>query len=445
MNNYLDQFRLYIADSLGLGNKIAEYSCNWVSYYLRMAPDLPEEREQSIEQFAIALSRRKPETHVQYAVEALQRYFLFIDLLERSIDPDTAAADNWQQRTAYLENQVREVLRLKHRSYKTEKSYISWLHRFFSFLCEHRGFPDSRQFSAADLRAFLGWLAAEQHVGSGTQNQAFNALLVLYRSVIQVDIDGLQSALRAKPKRRLPVVLSKPEVSTVFSLMSNPYRLMLQLIYAGGLRLEECLCLRIKDLDFENAMLTVRSGKGDKDRLTLFPPVLHEDVRHHIKSQREIWERDRREGNPGVAIPQAIARKYRGVDKDWNWFWLFPASGFCTDPRSSRKVRWHIHPSVLQRQVRKSLQDADISRPASVHSFRHSFATHLIEDGYDIRTVQELLGHNNLKTTMIYTHVAVRNKRGVRSPLEGVAACRRESPDRPDLYSGHSGAILEGI
>lgn len=327
---------------------------------------------------------------------------------------------------------TREIIKLKHRSYRTEKSYLGWLERFFRFLEEHRSIArrfgattvtgdrsDDRSspITADDLRAFLGFLAAEGSVSSGTQDQAFNALLLFFRYVLVKDVEGLCSVLRAKRRQRLPVVFTREEVALVLDALKNPYRLMAALIYGGGLRLEECLSLRIKDLDFENETLIVRAGKGDKDRLTLLPPVLFGDLGRHVHEIKLLWEEDRRLDEPGVKVPMGLDRKYPGVGKRWEWFWVFPARGFCTDQRTGERIRWHLHPSVLQKRVHTAIATAGICKPASVHTLRHSFATHLVEDGYDIRTVQELLGHSNVQTTMIYTHVAVRNKRGVRSPL----------------------------
>lgn len=341
---------------------------------------------------------------------------------------------------------TREIIKLKHRSYRTEKSYLAWMERFFRFLEEHRGIArrfgtggvtggrsDDRvsPITADDLRAFLGFLAAEGSVSSGTQDQAFNALLLFFRYVLVKDIEGLCSVLRAKKKRRLPVVFSREEVALVLDALKNPYRLMAALIYGGGLRLEECLSLRIKDLDFKNETLIVRAGKGDKDRLTLLPPVLFGDLARHVHEIRLLWEADRRLDEPGVKVPMGLDRKYPGVGKRWEWFWVFPARGFCTDPRTGERIRWHLHPSVLQKRVHTAITAAGICKPASVHTLRHSFATHLVEDGYDIRTVQELLGHSNVQTTMIYTHVAVRNKRGVRSPLSAFGGSVFTNPPDP--------------
>ena len=415
-----DDFRTYLCKQLGMDQRRADWSCYWVERFQHShGIPAPGNRDDSLNQFLAAVARNKPDHVVRYANEALQRWFLFLDVRGGS---GIAAGDSdwqqWREYTSGLTQRVREVLRLKHRAYRTEQTYLGWLSRFFTFLEEHRGFPGKGTIEADDLRAYLSWLAAAKQVSAGTQNQALNALLPLYRSILGVNIDGLDTTLRAKPVKRLPVVLTRQEIGALFEKLPMPYRLMVQLIYGGGLRLEECLSLRVKDLDFENAFLTVRYGKGNKDRVTLFPEVLHDTVRKHLKEQRLRWERDRRDGNPGVSVPQGLARKYTGLPVEWGWFWVFPASGFCTDPHTGQRVRWHLHPSVLQKQVKSALQVTGVAKHASVHTFRHSFATHLVEDGYDIRTVQDLLGHANLQTTMIYTHVAARNKLGVRSPIQ---------------------------
>jgi integrase len=276
----------------------------------------------------------------------------------------------------YLEK-TREILKLKHRSYRTEKSYLSWLTRFFRFLEEHRsitrrlgtaagtgGRLDDRvsPITADDLRAFLAFLAAEGSVSSGTQNQAFNALLLFFRYVLVKDIEGLCSVLRAKRKLRLPVVFTREEVARVFDALRNPYRLMAAMIYGGGLRLEECLSLRVKDLDFTNETLIVRSGKGDKDRLTLLPPVLFGDLKRHLHEIRRIWEEDRRLDAPGVKVPLGLDRKYQGVGKRWEWFWVFPARGFCTDPRTGAGIS--IHRYYRNGFTRRSSRRGSASRRA---------------------------------------------------------------------------------
>ncbi len=419
---HLDAFRAYLGKNLGLDDRRSEWSCYWVSRFMyQYGTPSPGQRDETLRSFLDSVSRKSADHVVQYALEAVQRWFLFLDVqCETTHTLSDKDHQQWRQYTSGLTQQVREVLRVKHRAYRTEQTYLGWLSRFFAFLEEHRGFPGKEAIDADDFRAYLSWLAAEKRVASSTQNQALNALLPLYRSVLAIDIDGLDTTLRAKPAKRLPVVFTREEVTSILRQMPMPYRLMVQIIYAGGLRLEECLSLRVKEIDFDNALLTVRYGKGNKDRVTLFPEILHADVRHHLQEQRLVWEKDRRNGKPGVAVPHSLARKYPALALEWGWFWVFPATGFCNDPFTGQRVRWHVHPSVLQKQVKSAIRAVGITKHASVHTFRHSFATHLVEDGYDVRTVQDLLGHANLQTTMIYTHVATRNKLGVRSPLRAV-------------------------
>jgi integron integrase len=268
------------------------------------------------------------------------------------------------------------------------------------------------------LRRFLTDLAVERRVSAATQQQAFNALLFFFRHVLHAPVSGLEETLRAKRPRRLPVVLSQAEVLSILRFLPEPFALMARLIYGAGLRLRECLELRVRDLEFEREALVVRSGKGDKDRTTLLPCSIHEQLKRHLLEVRRLYEEDRREHRPGVPLPQALSRKYPSAGKDWSWFWIFPSRRFSLEPRSREIFRYHVFPSSLQKKIRQAVLALGIPKNATVHSLRHSFATHLIEAGCDIRTIQDLLGHNQVQTTMIYTHVAARNKRGIASPLD---------------------------
>ena len=255
-------------------------------------------------------------------------------------------------------------------------------------------------------------------MSSSTQNQALNAIVFVYRHVFEKDIEDQINSVRARRKRRLPVVLTFKEATNIFDKMSGLYCLMAKLIYGCGLRLQECLSLRIKDVDIEQSIVIVRSGKGDKDRRTVLPESLKDELLHQISSVREIYEQDRKDNINGVYLPGALEKKYPNAGKEWGWFWLFPAKTLSIDPRSRIVRRHHQHPAALQRAFKEAVIKAGITKQASVHTLRHSFATHLLEKGYDIRTIQELLGHTNLQTTMIYTHVATKNILGVRSPLD---------------------------
>lgn len=316
--------------------------------------------------------------------------------------------DSWDRLTVAMMRRIR----LRHLSHATEKSYLGWLARFQGFLDR----PPT-DLGSADVEAFLTHLAVEGHVSPSTQNQAFSALLFLFRHVLHREMDV--NAVRARERRRLPVVLSQDEVHAVLARLPSRFAFMARFIYGAGLRLQECLELRIKDVDFERGLLTIRSGKGDKDRRTVLPESLRADWSDHVQEIRRLHEQDRGNDLPGVALPSALERKYPNAGKEWGWFWAFPADNVSTDPRSGVVRRHHQHPSAFQKHFKQAVKDAGITKPATIHTLRHSFATHLLEAGTDLRTIQELLGHKDVKTTMIYTHVATRNRLGVRSPLDG--------------------------
>ena len=271
---------------------------------------------------------------------------------------------------------------------------------------------------AAEIEAFLTHLAKDEHVSASTQNQAFNALLFLYRNVLQIDLPVPLQALRAKRAQHLPTVLSRGEVIQILNSMQGIHKLMAQLLYGCGLRLMECLRLRVKDIDFEQSQIVVRDGKGEKDRLTMLPATLVEPLKAQVSYVERLHARDLAEGFGSVELPFALARKYPNADKELAWQFVFPSNRLSTDPRNGITRRHHLDPSGLQRAVKAAVKLARINKPVSPHTFRHCFATHLLEAGYDIRTVQELLGHKDVKTTMIYTHVLNRGPKAVRSPLD---------------------------
>jgi len=304
------------------------------------------------------------------------------------------------------------MLRLKHFSYRTETSYVAWIKRLREFV---RG-KNPYLLVSQDVQNFLSYLAVERKVSASTQNQALNAIVFFFRNVLHKEITV--DALRAKGRRRLPVVLSREEVGKVISFLSMPYKLMCLLIYGSGMRLVECIRMRVKDIDIERKIIIVRSGKGDKDRVTLLPSSVVPMLQDHLQNIRQLYLEDRENDIHGVVLPEALERKYPLAGKEWGWFWVFPSSRLSVDPRGKIIRRHHLHPVNLQKAFKIALKNAGIFKGASVHSLRHSFATHLIEDGYDVRTVQELLGHKHLQTTMIYTHIAQRNILGVKSPLD---------------------------
>ena len=275
-----------------------------------------------------------------------------------------------------------------------------------------------RQMGEAEINAFLSHLATEERVSASTQNQALAALLFLYRTVLGGDVGNLEGVIRARKRQRLPVVLTVGEVRAVLHHLDGAEALVAKLLYGGGLRLMEALRLRIKDVDLEQRCITVRCGKGDKDRRTVLPSSLVEPLKGHMNEVQHQHQNDLSAGWGAVELPHALERKYRNAAREWGWQWLFPQGRRWRDPRQNIEGRHHLDPSLVQRAVRAAVQAAGISKPATCHTFRHSFATHLLEQGADIRTIQELLGHSDVKTTMIYTHVLNRGPSGVRSPAD---------------------------
>jgi integron integrase len=321
---------------------------------------------------------------------------------------------NFDQRSPHLLDQVRELIRIRHYSIRTEQAYLQWIHRFMTF--HHPRHP--REMGADEVSAFLSHLALERNVAASTQNQALNALLFLYRDVMRVQLPWLDHVQRAKKPQRLPVVLTRDEVRALLAQMQGTTWLMAALIYGGGLRLLECLRLRVKDIDFQYGQLVIRDAKGQKDRVTLLPRNLVEPLRTHLTRVQALHRSDLQEGYGRVYLPHALAQKYPSADREWGWQYVFPSTRRSLDPRTRIERRHHAPEDALQRALKYAVRRANIIKPASVHTLRHSFATHLLDSGYDIRTVQELLGHSDVKTTMIYTHVLNRGGKGVVSPLD---------------------------
>jgi integron integrase len=312
-------------------------------------------------------------------------------------------------------DKLQRLMRLEHLAYRTEKTYMAWAERFFAFTGPRASAP-----GADELRCFLSHLAVDRKVAAATQKQAFNALLYLFRNVLAVPIEGLECVVRAKLGKRLPVVLTLEEVKSVLNSMDGTDQSMATLIYGGGLRLDECLSLRVKDIDFNRSCLSIRHGKGNKDRETVLPTSLIGELQVHLRNVRALYESDRARNIEGVWLPDALAVKYAGAATEWGWFWVFPSVKLSIDPRSGTVTRYHVYPTSFQRAFKLAVARAGVLKHATVHTLRHSFATHLIEKGYDIRTIQELLGHSDVSTTMIYTHVASRNKLGVTSPADSL-------------------------
>ena len=333
---------------------------------------------------------------------------------QRPDSPAVCAAASDGRTNRRLIERFREAIRSRHYSRRTEKSYWYWIRHYIHF----HGKRHPAQLGAAEATAFLSWLATERDVAAATQNQALSALLFLYKQVLGQELPWLDGIAHAKRPVRLPTVLTEGEVARLLDMLRGVPRLMCALLYGAGLRQIECLSLRVKDLEFTYRQNLVRDGKGGKDRVTMLPENLLEPLREHLGRVRALRRQDLAEGYGEVSLPHALARKYPRVGYEWGWQFVFPSQNRSVDPANGVIRRHHVHPDTLSRNVKRAARAARIIEPVTCHALRHSFATHLLERGHDIRTVQELLGQSDVSTTMIYTHVMNRGARGVKSPLD---------------------------
>jgi len=313
-----------------------------------------------------------------------------------------------------LLDQVSEKIRLRHYSYQTERSYKHWIKQYILFC----GKIHPNLLNKTDINRFLTYLAQTRNVSAATQNLARNAVLFLYKYVLEKDIGYPQEFVIAKRSRKIPTVFSKNEVKTIIAHLDGTQALIAKLLYGTGMRISECLRLRVKDVDFDQNLIVIHNGKGDRDRVTMLPDSLRESLKQQIEKVNHLYKKDRKTNQPGVSIPYSIAKKYPNIEKTFAWYFLFPGSSISKDPVTSLLHRHHLHESNIQRAVKKAILKSGIQKQGSCHTLRHSFATHLLENGYDIRSVQELLGHKDVRTTMIYTHVMNKGPLKVRSPLD---------------------------
>jgi integron integrase len=313
-----------------------------------------------------------------------------------------------------LLDQVRQAIRARHYSRRTEEAYVYWIRRFILF----HGKRHPRAMGEPHVTAFVTMLASKERVSAPTQTQALSALIFMYRSVLRQEIGELPDIPRARASTHVPVVLGAPDVRRVLNALDGVPRLVASLLYGAGLRLQECLEMRVKDIDFDRREITIRRGKGGKDRRVMLPEVVREPLARHLGDVKRVHEKDLAAGVGRVVLPEALARKYPTAPLEWRWQFVFPAARICRDPQYGPPSRFHVHESVIQRAVTAAAREAGVTARVTCHTFRHSFATHLLESGSDIRTVQELLGHADVATTMIYTHVLNRGGLGVKSPMD---------------------------
>lgn len=316
--------------------------------------------------------------------------------------------------TPKLLDQVRAAIRVRHYSRRTEDTYVHWIRRFILFHAKRH----PQEMGEREVTAFLTYLAVDKNVAASTQNQALAAILFLYQKVLEIKLDWLEDVVRARRPKRLPVVLSREEVARLLGELQGIPQLIARLMYGTGMRLLEALRLRVKDIDFTHRQVIVRAGKGDKDRYTVLPEALIEPLQAHLQKVRALHEADLANGFGSVQLPFALARKYPNADREWGWQYVFPSGKFSTARGDTVLRRHHLDEKNLQRNIRQAVERCRFGKPVSSHTLRHCFATHLLENGYDIRTIQELLGHKDVATTMIYTHVLNKGGRGVRSPLD---------------------------
>ena len=403
-----EQFAAYLKRQ-GFPQRVVPWMVRWVAGFVRELGSF-EDWDKCSKDYYARLDERVQGWQVSQAAKSVQLYHTFLEASPRK-GPE-------RRRLSWEEARVtaREEIRRQGKSLQTEKTYLYWINRFGRQLAETR--PD--ECTTQHVKDFLTWLASERRVAMATQSQAFNALLFFYRYVLGTKIDDLTAVPRAHRAKRLPVVLEASEISAILSNMRDPYRLMAALMYGSGIRLKECLMLRHKDVNLDKRVLTVRQGKGNKDRYTVISGECVPLLKRQLEQSRKLYEGDRREQRPGVALPDALEGKYRNAGTELRWFWVFPAPRESVDPRSGIARRHHIYPSSLQKAFKIACREGGIRSDAYLHSLRHSFATHLVEAGYDIRTIQELLGHHDVSTTMIYTHVSKRNKLGVVSPADAL-------------------------
>jgi integron integrase len=405
--------------------KNVPFYANWVSKFIAFSNRHEElNHDLLFEKFLDKLKSQQntADWQIRQAHDAVQLYIThFMADKKTALGPDKPQKGRDIPDMSRVIQEMRKAIRIKHYSYSTERTYIDWAKRFFDYTLKlKKKDMIASGLDSSDVRDYLSYLAMERHVSSSTQNQAFNALLFLFRDVLKIAIDDLSQTVRAKRGQRLPVVLSVEEVQEIFKHVEGTNLLILQLLYGSGLRLMELARLRVKDIDFSASLVLIRNSKGDKDRTTMLPEAVTASLRSHLEKVKAIHEQDLALGYGEVFLPDALERKYPNAAKEWGWQYIFPSSKPSVDPRSGKIRRHHINEKTVQNAVKEAVKKAGIVKHASVHTLRHSFATHLLMNGVNIREIQNLLGHKHLETTMIYTHV-IRDRVSVpKSPLDNL-------------------------
>jgi len=426
MSQILTNFQKFLADRKLVPPGKIPFHALWVSKFLSFSnkhqdKNIDLRRKMFLD--SLVKGKKLSDWQVEQADSAIRLYvnhFLSGDESLLSPNAKSGQRSKLPDRKEVMER-IREAIRIKHYAYSTERTYIEWFHRFYEYVtATKRKSWQENGVDETDVREFLSHLAVRRKVSSSTQNQAFNALLFLYREVLKIDLQDLSKTVRAKRGPKLPAVLTQDEVRSLFGQLTEKDLLIVQLLYGTGMRLMEVARLRVQDVDFGLNSIVVRAGKGDKDRVTIMPEAVKELLEEHLSSVKKIHEKDIEKSYGEVYLPDALDRKYPRAAKEWGWQYVFPAAALSVDPRSGKVRRHHISPSSIQKMVAAAVRKAGIVKRASVHTLRHSFATHLLMDGVNIREVQELLGHKNLETTMIYTHVLRNMSKAPQSPLDAL-------------------------
>ena len=423
----LPEFQKFLTSRGFANEKHAPFYARWVSKFIAFSDenegaDFQENRQKFLDQ--LSGSPGIENWQKNQAETALKLYFEQFDKNAAKLGPNwTSTQVSDKSDPASIITAMGKAIRVKHYSYKTERTYVSWAKSFFEYLAGIRKKDIQKSgLSSEDVRDYLSFLAIKKKVSSSSQNQAFNALLFLFRDVLMIGLEDISGAVRAKRGPKLPVVLTENEVREIFNSVTGKDKLILQLLYGTGMRISELTCLRIKDIDFEAGMIFIRSGKGDKDRSTVLPEYLKAELRTHIKEVEKIHEKDLAAGYGEVQMPNALARKYPKAAKEFGWQYTFPSAKLSPDRIDGKIRRFFMSPKTIQDAMSEAVKKTGIAKHATVHTLRHSFATHLLLNGVNIREVQELLGHSHVETTMIYTHVIRDISNAPQSPLDKLYA-----------------------